>query len=114
MIIILLLVAYIHARNHYEGYALPLMYGPWFNNTEGVAPAGNTCVGISVEPKEGVETLLFCQIDCCNEIAEFYDGIVCRWPCMGSPHIRCKGSPFGGPYDIFMEIFTKSPQCPEN
>ncbi len=72
-------------------YAPPLIYGKWCSSGYGIF--GKDTVTISVEPIG--DTTLFCEVNCCNHIAEFLDEITCKWDCAGQPAIRCYGNPTG-------------------
>ena len=80
-------------RNTYEfGCYAPLgIYGGWCSSGHGID--GQDTVTISVTPVG--KTTLFCEINCCGNVAEFLDQVTCDWNCIGTPAIRCKGNPLG-------------------
>lgn len=72
-------------------YAPPEIYGGWCSSGHGIA--GQDIVTISVTPVG--KTSIYCEVNCCGNIAEFLDQVTCQWNCEGTPSIRCKGVPLG-------------------
>lgn len=75
----------------FQLYAPPMKYGLWYQGNHGIA--GKASVTISVEPL--TDTTLFCEINCCGNVAKFMDNVTCKWDCIGQPSVRCYGNPTG-------------------